>query len=82
MLNMFKPRHRLSKLKLSPHHQALAIFGHRGFGTGLVVGTFGVQVFGRDHQRVTALGTEVVGITRQVVVGTTVVGTGAETSGH
>lgn len=80
MLSTFKLRRRLSKLKLSQYHQAQAIFGHRGFGIGLVVGTFGVQVFGRVRQRATAHGTVVVGTTRQDVVGTIVAGIGAKAS--
>ena len=80
MWSMFKPRHLLSKLKLLLCHQAQVTFGRQGFGTGLAAGMFGVQVFGRGHQQVTALGIVVVGITRQVVVGTTVAVTGVKFS--
>jgi hypothetical protein len=80
MWSMFKPRHLLSKLKLLLRHQALVTFGRQGFGTGLAAGMFGVLVFGRVLQQVTALGIEVVGITRLVVVGTTVAVTGVKFS--
>ena len=81
MLSIYKLRRQLSKQKLSPCRQVLAMFGHLGCGIGLAAGMFGAQAFGFVRQLATALGIVGDGIKHQVAAGTTAADNGAKKIG-